>query len=99
LLFVYQTISTQDEESSGCCKANAFPFAELSGIDSFVPKQRQAMAGDNAGPQKIKRKAIMFRLTEEDVRKLGEAAFRAGLNKTVYVQLALREKFKKDNVD
>lgn len=41
----------------------------------------------------------MFRLTEEDIRKLGVAAFRAGLNKTVYVQLALREQFKKDNVD
>jgi len=40
----------------------------------------------------------MFRLTEDDIRKLREAAFRAGLNKTVYVQLALRAQFKKDDI-
>ena len=63
-----------------------------------MPKQRRAKASDNAGQQKIKRKAIMFRLTEDDIRKLREAAFRAGLNKTVYVQLALRAQFKKDDI-
>ena len=40
----------------------------------------------------------MFRLTQEDIHKLGVAAFRAGLNKTVYVQLALRTQFEKDGI-
>jgi hypothetical protein len=33
-----------------------------------------------------------------DSQKLEEAAFKAGLSKTVYVQLALREKFARDEV-
>jgi hypothetical protein len=41
----------------------------------------------------------MFRLAQDDISKLNAAAFRAGLSKTVYVQLALRARFKVDGVE
>jgi hypothetical protein len=41
----------------------------------------------------------MFRLALDDIRKLSTAAFRAGLSKTVYVQLALRARFKVDGIE
>jgi hypothetical protein len=41
----------------------------------------------------------MFRLALDDIRKLSTAAFRAGLSKTVYVQLALRARFKADDIE
>lgn len=64
-----------------------------------MPERKKGTSKKVAVPQKIKRKSTTFRLTEDDIRKLKVAALRAGLNKTVYVLLALREKFKKDGVE
>ena len=64
-----------------------------------MPEHKKGIRKKSPLPQKIKRKAITFRLIEDDIRKLGVAAYRAGLNKTVYVQLALRAQFEKDHVE
>ena len=37
-------------------------------------------------------------LLPEDIRKLSEAASKMGVSETVYVQIALRAQFKKDNI-
>ena len=63
-----------------------------------MPEHKKGIRKKSHLPQKIKRKAITFRLIEDDIRKLGIAAYQAGLNKTVYVQLALRAQFEKDHV-
>ena len=39
-----------------------------------------------------------FRLTPETVRKLEVAAREYGMSKTVYVELALKDRFKKDGI-
>jgi hypothetical protein len=65
-----------------------------------MPERKKAKPGKLLVlvPQKIKRKSITLRLPEDDIRKLQFAAFRAGLNQTVYVQLALRAQFEKDGI-
>jgi hypothetical protein len=63
-----------------------------------MPGRKQRSPKKLAVPEKIKRKPATFRLTEDDIRRLALAAVRAGLNKTVYVQLALRAQFEKDGI-
>jgi hypothetical protein len=64
-----------------------------------MPKPKKAAVPKQSASLKIQRKAIMFRLALDDIRKLSTAAFRAGLSKTVYVQLALRARFKADGIE
>jgi len=42
---------------------------------------------------------VTFRLFPEDVRKLRLASERAGWSQTIYLQTALRERFKKDKIE
>jgi len=63
-----------------------------------MPERKKGIRKKLPVPRKLKRKAITFRLLEDDIRELGIAAYRAGLNKTVYMQLALRAQFEKDNI-
>jgi hypothetical protein len=64
-----------------------------------MPGPKKAASKKLSVAQKIKRKPIMIRLPEEDIRKLELAAVRAALNKSVYVQLALRAQFEKDGIE
>jgi hypothetical protein len=52
-----------------------------------------------ARPYGLDKKAKHFRFTPETIRKLSEAAAKEGVSETVYVELALKDRFKKDGIN
>jgi hypothetical protein len=60
-----------------------------------MPKQKKATGSQ----ERLVKIAKIFRFPAEDVRKLKAAALQMGVNETVYAQMALREKFKKDGIE
>jgi hypothetical protein len=79
------------------CK-RLFSFTQAYVLHSLECRRKPPYSKQSAN-LKIQRKPIMFRLAQDDISKLNAAAFRAGLSKTVYVQLALRARFKVDGVE
>ena len=51
-----------------------------------------------AKEKKTPKKPMTFRVTPDTVRKLGAAAAQEGMSMTTYVELALKDRFRKDNV-
>jgi hypothetical protein len=47
---------------------------------------------------RIMKRAKLFRFTPETIRRLQIAADKAGMSETVYVELALKERLKKDGI-
>ena len=69
---------------------------DLSISQLGMPKERKiAPPGDAADPNKLPQN---FRLTKETIRKLEKAALEYGMSKTVYVELALKDRFRKDAI-
>jgi hypothetical protein len=63
-----------------------------------MPERKKGSRQQLPASHRVKRMAITFRLPQDDMRKLGVAAVRAGLSKTVYVLLALRAQFEKEGI-
>ena len=51
-----------------------------------------------ARPYGQNKQAKHFRLTPETVRRLKEATAQEGVSETVYVELALKDRFKRDGI-
>jgi hypothetical protein len=69
---------------------------DLSISQLGMPKERKiAPPDDAADPNKLPQN---FRLTKETIRKLEKAALEYGMGKTVYVELALKDRFRKDAI-
>jgi hypothetical protein len=62
-------------------------------LSSMAKERKTARQGKGLGKQ-----AQSFRLTPESVRKLGVAARQYGASKAVYVEIALKAQFKKDDI-
>ena len=61
-----------------------------------MPKERKPTASDDSS--KLNKVPKMFRLTPETVRKLKNAAVKAGRSESVYVEDALKHQFRKDAI-
>jgi hypothetical protein len=51
------------------------------------------------GPAPIAKTPKLLRLTDETVRRLAQAAAKAGMSESVYTDQALKDRFKKDGIE
>ena len=76
--------------------ADLYFRSDLSVSQLGMPKERKIRPPDDAAdPNKLPQN---FRLTKETIRKLEKAALEYGMSKTVYVELALKDRFRKDAI-
>ena len=62
-----------------------------------MPKERKS--SDKPRPYGLNKKPKTLRFTPETLRKLREASHKEGVTETVYVEFALKARFKKDGID
>jgi hypothetical protein len=65
----------------------------------FIPMMtKQEKSTEEPRPYGLDKKPKNMRLTPETIRKLKEASRRQGVSEAVYVELALKDRFRKDGI-